>query len=62
MSEERFNSTVEEITKIFLFLTDQEPTPDDEIEAREKLIDLFNNLKNTDTHLELSSLIDDILK
>ena len=61
MSEERFNSTVEEIKKIFLFLTEQEPSPDDEIEAREKLIDLFKNLKNIDTHLELSNLIEEIL-
>jgi len=61
MSEERFNSTVEEIKKIFLFLTEQEPSPDDEIEAREKLIDLFKNLKNNDTHLELDNLIEEII-
>lgn len=61
MSEERFNSTVEEIFKIFLFLTEQEPSPDDEIEAREKLIDLFKNLKNIDAHLELSNLIEEII-
>ena len=61
MSDERFNSTVEEIKKIFLFLTEQEPSPDDEIEAREKLIDLFKNLKNIDAHLELSNLIEEIL-
>ena len=61
MSEERFNSTVEEIKKIFLFLTEQEPSPDDEIEAREKLIDLFKNLKKIDAHLELDNLIEEII-
>ncbi len=45
MSEdERFKSVVQEIKEIFLFLTDQEPTPDDEIDARDKLIEKFTSL------------------
>ena len=46
MSEdERFKSVVQEIKEIFLFLTNQEPTPDDEIDARDKLIEKFTSLK-----------------
>ena len=36
---------LEEIKSIFLRLTEQEPTPDDEIEAKELLIESFKILK-----------------
>ncbi|MFW9998764.1 MAG: hypothetical protein ACFE9Q_15140 [Candidatus Hodarchaeota archaeon] len=43
--EEKFESIIKEIKEIYLFLTQQEPTPDDEIEARGKLIDKIQTLK-----------------
>ena len=42
--EEKFESIIQEIKETFLFLTQQEPTPDDEIEAREKLISKIQSL------------------
>lgn len=43
--EEKFESIIQEIKDIYLFLTQQEPTPDDEIEARKKLIDKIQSLR-----------------
>ena len=43
--EEKFESIIQEIKDIYLFLTQQEPTPDDEIEAREKLQDKIKSLR-----------------
>ncbi len=43
--EEKFESIIQEIKEIYLFLTQQEPTPDDEIEAREKLQDKIKSLR-----------------
>jgi hypothetical protein len=40
---------IKEIEDIFKFLTEEEPTPDDEIEAREKLIDKFSSLISEDS-------------
>ncbi len=47
--EEKFESIIQEIKEIYLFLTQQEPTPDDEIEAREKLINKMQSLKLVDS-------------
>ena len=43
--EEKFESIIQEIKDIYLFLTQQEPTPDDEIEAREKLLSKIQSLR-----------------
>ncbi|MFX0105667.1 MAG: coiled-coil domain-containing protein, partial [Candidatus Hodarchaeota archaeon] len=48
--EEKFESLIQEIKEIYLFLTQQEPTPDDEIEAREKLIKKIESLKTVNSH------------
>ena len=47
--EEKFESIIQEIKEIYLFLTQQEPTPDDEIEAREKLISEIQSLRLVDS-------------
>ena len=47
--EEKFESIIQEIKEIYLFLTQQEPSPDDEIEAREKLISKMQSLKLVDS-------------
>ena len=44
--EEKFESIVQEIKDIYLYLTQGEPTPDDEITAREKLIEKIQTLKS----------------
>ncbi|MFX1567881.1 MAG: hypothetical protein ACFFCV_05880 [Promethearchaeota archaeon] len=44
--EEKFESIVQEIKDIYLYLTQGEPTPDDEITAREKLIEKIKTLEN----------------
>ncbi len=43
--EEKFEGILQDINEIYLFLTQEEPTPDYEIEAREKLIKKIRNLK-----------------
>ena len=49
MSEEdRFNAIIEEIKEIFLSLTQGEPSPDEEIEARSNLIKEIQNLLELD--------------
>ena len=47
--EEKLKTTIQEIKDIYLFLTEQEPTPDDEIEARDKLIDKIKSLRTINT-------------
>ena len=42
--EEKFKEIIQEINEIYIFLTQQEPTPDDEIEARVKLIEKTKTL------------------
>ncbi|MFW9898293.1 MAG: hypothetical protein ACFFDO_03420, partial [Candidatus Thorarchaeota archaeon] len=51
---------LEEIKNIFLRLTEQEPTPDDEIEAKELLIESFKILKNENLIPDQIDLIDEI--
>jgi len=47
--EEKLKTTIQEIKDIYLLLTEQEPTPDDEIEARDKLIEKIKSLKTINT-------------
>jgi len=62
MSEdERFKSVIQEINEIFLFLTNQEPTPDDEIDARDKLIEKFTSLKRLKPKPSHYTMIENIL-
>jgi hypothetical protein len=51
---------LEEIKNIFLRLTEQEPTPDDEIEAKELLIESFKILINGNLIPDQIDLIDEI--
>jgi len=55
--EEQYNSVLQEIKGIFQFLTEGEPSPDDEIEAREKLLELFNELDRININGENQELI-----
>ncbi|MCW4032754.1 MAG: hypothetical protein NWF08_05110 [Candidatus Bathyarchaeota archaeon] len=48
-AEEKLRTIIQEIKDIFLDLTQGEPTPDDEIEARVNLIEKIQDLKNIDT-------------
>jgi hypothetical protein len=48
--EEKFEATVQEIKDIYMFLIQEEPTPDDEIEARASLIELIQKLKNVNSY------------
>ena len=62
MSEdERFKSVIQEINEIFLFLTTQEPTPDDEIDARDNLIEKFTSLKRLKPKPSHYSMIENVL-
>ena len=47
--EEKLKTTIQEIKDIYLLLTEQEPTPDDEIEARDKLIERIKSLRTINT-------------
>ena len=55
------NELLQEIKSIFLHLTDQEPTPDEEIEARDQLIERFESLQFLDAFPLQISLIENIL-
>lgn len=48
--EERFSTVIQEIKEIFLLLTQGDPTPDDEIEARVNLIEKIQTLKSMNTN------------
>ena len=52
---------LEEIKNIFLKLTEGEPTPDDEIEAREKLIEAFKILRDENLIHDKADLIEDTI-
>ncbi|NHJ25694.1 MAG: hypothetical protein EAX89_14005 [Candidatus Lokiarchaeota archaeon] len=45
-NKENLDLVEQKITDLYLFLTKEEPTPDDEIEAREELISLFSKFRN----------------
>jgi len=59
--EEKFNSGLQKIIEIYLFLTEGNPSPDDEIEAREQMIASFNNLKTINPSSKLIDRIEKIL-
>ncbi|MFX1588312.1 MAG: hypothetical protein ACFFC1_09170 [Promethearchaeota archaeon] len=62
MTEEgKYISVLNEIKEIFQFLTEGEPSPDDEIEARSKLINNFNHIKNFNVFPEYKELTETIL-
>ncbi|MFX0003565.1 MAG: hypothetical protein ACFFAA_11840 [Promethearchaeota archaeon] len=48
-AEEKFKSIIQDIKDIYIYLTQGEPTPDDEITAREKLINQIKVLKSVKT-------------
>jgi len=63
MSEEdNTESIVNEIKDLYVFLTEEEPTPDDEIEAKEIFIKKLKELKGSDEFKHHISAIDNILK
>jgi len=47
--EEKLKTIIQEIKDIYLLLTEQEPTPDDEIEAQDKLIEKIKSLRTINT-------------
>jgi len=63
MTEEgKYISVLNEIKEIFQFLTEGEPSPDDEIEARGKLINNFSHIKNFNVFPEYKELTETILR
>ena len=60
--QERYNDTLREISELFSFLTEGQPSPDDEIEAKDKLINYFTNLRGNSTDSEQKVSIAEILK
>jgi hypothetical protein len=63
MNDQRsYDSALHEIRNIFSFLTEGKPTPDDEIEAKDKLINHFNRLKNSTSYTEEIYFIESILQ
>ncbi|MBY9009237.1 MAG: hypothetical protein KGD74_05170 [Candidatus Lokiarchaeota archaeon] len=60
--QESYNATLSEISELFSFLTEGQPSPDDEIEAKDKLINFFTKLKNSNTDSEQKVFIEEILK
>jgi len=63
MTDQRsYDSALQEIRTIFSFLTEGKPTPDDEIEAKDKLINQFSRLKKNTTYPEEINFIDSILQ
>ncbi len=56
--EEKFEETLASIKEIFFSLTEKEPTPDEEIDARERLITLFNGLTSYLSFPEYKDLIE----
>jgi len=59
--KERVKSVIQEIKDIYTFLNNQDTKPDDEIKAKEVLIDRFKILKDLNTDPAKDSLIKDIL-
>lgn len=59
---EEKSSIIEEIKDIYLYLTEGEPSPDDEIEVQKELIEKFQALKESDKVLHKRGLIEDIIK
>ena len=63
MTDQRnYNTALSEINEIYSFLTEGQPSPDDEIEAKEKLNNLVTQLNNSSTDSEQKVFIEAILK
>ena len=62
IDQERYNATISEINELFSFLTEGQPSPDDEIEAKDKLINYFTTLKSSSSDSEQKVIIEEILK
>jgi hypothetical protein len=60
--DQQFNSVLQKIKEIYQFLTEGNPSPDDEIEAREQLLTSFNSLKTINPSSHLIGKIDKILE
>ncbi len=60
--EEKKNSLIDEIKDIYLFLTEKEPTPDDEIESQKAFIENFNKLKDLNAFPNQNTQLENILK
>ena len=60
--DQQFNSVLQKIKEIYQFLTKGDPSPDDEIDAREQLLASFNSLKAINPSSNLVSKIDEILE
>ncbi len=60
--DQQFNSVLQKIKEIYQFLTKGDPSPDDEIEAREQLLTSFNSLKTINPSSNLIGKIDEILE
>jgi len=57
-----YNTTLSEISEIYSFLTEGKPSPDDEIEAKDKLNEIFTRLNNSSIDSEQKVFIEAILK
>ncbi len=63
MSEDlNFQSLIAEVKELHSLLTKGEPTPDEEIEARDKFIQLFENLRAVATEPKIQTLIEESLE
>ena len=60
--QEHYNATISEISELFSFLTEGQPSPDDEIEAKDKLINYITTLKGSSSDSEQKVFIEEILK
>jgi len=60
--QESYNATLREISELYSFLTEGQPSPDDEIEAKDKLINYFTILKGSSTDSEQKVFIEEIFK
>ncbi len=60
-NNDKFKATVQDIKNTLIFLKDKSPTPDDEIQARELLIDYFKELRSINTIPSQESLIEKVL-
>lgn len=60
--DQQFDSVLQEIKEIYLFLAEGDPSPDDEIEAREQLLTSFNSLRTINPSSNLIGKIDKIIE
>ena len=63
MAQEKYSEAIKQIKDVFIKLYEKEPTPDDEIEAKEDLLSLLRQLLNNISGFEdKKALIQDTLK